>query len=120
MNDATAANELDRDASLASLEALLREARDHLRGVQRSLNDEIRGYPTPIPRCDAQFNHLFEQRSRVQRALERIEAAADRSLPRAERIGVLGEFAGSPAYTEAAAEEEIRARIWAELSRLGR
>jgi hypothetical protein len=120
MSHATAANDLNRDASLASLEALLLEARDHLRGVQRSLSAEIREYPTPIPRCDAQFNHLFEQRSHLQRALERIEAAAGGSLPRGERIGLLREFAASPTYIEAATEGEIRARIRAELSRLGR
>ena len=120
MNDATTAKELDRAASLAALEALLLEVRDHLRRLQRSVNEEIRGYPTPIPRCDAQFNHLFEQRGRLQRALERIEALAVRSPSRAECIALLEEFAASPVYAEAAAEEVIRAHVRAELSRLGR
>ena len=34
---------------------------------------EIRNYPTPIPRCDAQFNHLIEQRDSIARALQRVE-----------------------------------------------
>jgi hypothetical protein len=109
-----------RSAGLASLEALLLEVRDHLRLVQRSLHEEIRDYPTPIPRCDAQFNHLFDQRGRLQRALERIEAAAARSVARVERIALLEEFVASPVYMEAAAEGEIRARVRAELSRLSR
>jgi hypothetical protein len=119
MNDAATARGPDRVAGRQAPEALLREVRDHLRRIQRSLIDEIRGYPTPIPRCDAQFNHLFEQRGRLQHALERIEARVDRSPARAETIRLLEEFAASPAYVEAAAEEEIRARIRAELSRLG-
>lgn len=120
MSAATTARDLDRRPGPAAPEALLLEVRDHLRGIQRSLNGEIRGYPTPIPRCDAQFNHLLEQRDRLQRALERIEAAADRSLARAERVALLEEFAASPVYAEAAAEEEFRAQIRTELSRLGR
>jgi hypothetical protein len=35
---------------------------------------EIRSYPTPIPRCDAQFNHLMEERDRIVRALQDIVA----------------------------------------------
>ena len=51
---------LDRAADKVRL-----EARRH------QLDAEIRGYPTPIPRCDAQFNHLMEERARV---VERLEA----------------------------------------------
>ena len=119
MNDAATAKMLDRAASLAAVEPLLLEVRDHLRQIQHSMNEEIRHYPTPIPRCDAQFNHLFEQRGRLQRALERIEAAAGGSDSRAERIALLEEFAASPVYAEAAVEEMIRARVRSELSRLG-
>jgi len=120
MNDASTANEPGHTAEVDALEELLLEVRDHLRGIQRSVNDEIRDYPTPIPRCDAQFNHLFEQRARLQRAFERIDASAGRPASRAERIGLLEEFAASPAYIDAPAEGEIRARIRGALSRLGR
>ena len=34
------------------------------------LDAEIREYPTPIPRCDAQFNALFERRDAIIRELE--------------------------------------------------
>ena len=40
---------------------------------KRRLDAEIRAYPTPIPRCDAQFNHLFERRAEVVRALEGLD-----------------------------------------------
>jgi len=42
---------------------------------KRRLDAEIRAYPTPIPRCDAQFNHLFERRKEIVRELERLDNA---------------------------------------------
>ncbi len=42
---------------------------------KRRLDAEIRAYPTPIPRCDAQFNHLFERREEIVRELERLDNA---------------------------------------------
>jgi hypothetical protein len=119
MTTATTAQEIDRNADICALDELLREVADHLRYVQRSLNEEIRGYPTPIPRCDAQFNHLVEERGRLYRALERIEASAAPTPSRANCADLLEEFAASPRYIEDAAEEEIRARVKIGLSRFG-
>ena len=45
-----------------------------LRETLARLDAEIRAYPTPIPRCDAQFNHLMEERDRIRRLLEEIAA----------------------------------------------
>ena len=45
-----------------------------LRAALEHLDAEIRAYPTPIPRCDAQFNHLMEERARIREALEALEA----------------------------------------------
>ncbi len=49
--------------------------RRHLEGVNASVAVEIRGYPAPIPACDAQFNHLLEQRRALSRELARLDAA---------------------------------------------
>jgi len=119
MNAATTAKDIGHDADSRTLDELLREVRDHLRHLQRSLNEEIRGYPTPIPRCDAQFNRLVEERGRLYRALERIEASAGPTRSRANCVDLLREFAASPRYIDDAAEEEIRARVKAGLSQLG-
>ena len=43
-----------------------------LREALAKLDAEIRAYPTPIPRCDAQFNGLLEERSEVVRRLEEL------------------------------------------------
>ena len=43
---------------------------------KRRLDAEIRSYPTPIPRCDAQFNALFERRDAIVRELQALREAA--------------------------------------------
>ena len=46
-----------------------------LESERERVHAEIRAYPTPIPRCDAQFNHLIEQRDRLFQELSRLDAA---------------------------------------------
>jgi hypothetical protein len=53
---------------------LVSELRARLETERRRLDDEIRHYPTPIPRCDAQFNHLFDQRARIVAAIDALAA----------------------------------------------
>jgi hypothetical protein len=48
------------------------QVRSQLEAEKRRLDEEIRNYPTPIPRCDAQFNHLFEERERILRELAQL------------------------------------------------
>ncbi len=45
-------------------------SRASLEARRKQLDEEIRAYPTPIPRCDAQFNFLMEERTRIVRELE--------------------------------------------------
>ena len=52
--------------------------REALEAEKHRLDEEIRHYPTPIPRCDAQFNHLFERRARIVEELARLAAAQSR------------------------------------------
>lgn len=46
-----------------------------LESERERVHAEIRAYPTPIPRCDAQFNHLIETRERLFHELARLDAA---------------------------------------------
>ena len=85
----------------ASIDALANEIVEHLRGVRKRLAEEIRSYPTPITRCDAQFNHLYEQQGRLARDLDRIEATRE-SIER---------FLASPPYTDDSSERDFRARV---------
>ena len=85
--------------------ALAAEIIEHMRALRERLAGEIRTYPTPIPRCDAQFNHLYEQLGRLSRDLDRIEATRE-SIER---------FIASPPYTDDAAERDFRLRVKARL-----
>ena len=100
----------------ARLEALCLELRDFLRSAKQSIDAEIHAYPTPIPRCDAQFNYLYEQRARLAHLLGRIDALADTKGVESPVAHTLGEFAASAPLTEAAEEKALRARIGAEIS----
>ena len=86
---------------------LTREIIEHLRGVRERLAGEIRSYPTPIPRCDAQFNHLYEQLGRLSRDLDAIEGKSERAAAEA--------FLATRPYTDDPSEREFRARIQAAL-----
>ena len=44
-------------------------AEANLRAAQRAIAEEIASYPTPISGCDAQFNHLIAERSRIAASL---------------------------------------------------
>jgi hypothetical protein len=96
-----------------SLATLQREIAEHLRDIRRRLAGEIRSYPTPITRCDAQFNHLYEQQGRLARDLDRFEADA----PTRESIE---QFIASAPYSDDASERDFRSRIRRELAALDR
>ena len=91
-------------AEKTDIAALTGEVAEHLRGLRRRLAEEIRTYPTPIPRCDAQFNHLYEQQGRLARELERIE----REKP---ARALIEQFIASAPYTDDPSERDFRSRI---------
>ena len=99
------------------LEGLARELQRWLTGVRATLVDEIRRYPTPIPRCDAQFNHLVEQRDRLSRLVTDLEAALDRRDGGAALRAVLSRLPDLPPQGDSIEERSVRDRIGAELAR---
>lgn len=110
----------DRREDLATLRSLWEEIRRDLLRVKREIDEEIRTYPTPIPRCDAQFNHLHEQRARLARELDRIGALDDRALGRDDFIRLIGEFVASRPYADDTPERELRSRLRAEVSEINK
>lgn len=54
---------------MKSINPLLNTAQNALQSAQFELNANIAAYPTPISGCDAQFNHLLAERSRIHNAL---------------------------------------------------
>jgi hypothetical protein len=99
------------------LEGLSRELLRWLTGVRVTLADEIRSYPTPIPRCDAQFNHLVEQRDRLSRLLADLEVALDRRNGGTALRAVLAQLQDLPPQGDSIEERSVRDRIGAELAR---
>ena len=78
------------DTSWRALKALLERERERVQA-------EIHAYPTPIPRCDAQFNHLIEKRERIFQELARLDAAAASSASAKDGAERLKEFIDSSA-----------------------
>jgi hypothetical protein len=61
--------------AIAPLSATWEMVKACLESERERVHAEIRAYPTPIPRCDAQFNHLIETRERLFHELARLDAA---------------------------------------------
>ncbi len=57
------------------LETTLGEIRRGLEARKRSIAAEMRGYPQPIAGCDAQYQHLSDQRAAIARDLSRLDGA---------------------------------------------
>jgi hypothetical protein len=93
--------------------ALLQERiRTLLEGERQRIQAEIRSYPTPIPRCDQQFNLLIDMRERVFQELARLDAVTGTSATAANGAATLAAFIDSCACLDAAS----RLRLQADLS----
>ncbi|OED47387.1 hypothetical protein AB838_15920 [Rhodobacteraceae bacterium (ex Bugula neritina AB1)] len=62
-------------------------ARTELECAFQSLQDDIRNYPTPISGCDAQFNYLLAERSKVHNALRALVTEVFVPTPRMPNAG---------------------------------
>jgi hypothetical protein len=89
--------------------ALSNELRNFVRRAKKELDEEIRSYPTPIPRCDAQFNAAYEQRSRLSALLPELDAAANGGDM--EQLRALAAFAALPEIGEGREERSLRESI---------
>jgi len=106
--------------TLARLQSACLLLRAHLETAKRLVDEEIRNYPTPIPRCDAQFNYLYEQRSRLAQGLERISAALADPVSPVVAAQSVADFIGDAPYTNDTEETSLTRRLRDELRRLAR
>jgi hypothetical protein len=95
----------------AALAPLWREISGELQRLRLALAAELRDYPVPIPRCDAQFNHLYEQQARLARDRDRWSAMAEKG----NYAKAVGEFIAALPYTDDPEERTLRARMKAAL-----
>jgi hypothetical protein len=82
--------------------------RMRLENERERVAGEIREYPTPIPRCDAQFNHLIEQRDSIVRGLQRLDEMA--VPPTAEARTALEAFIDESSLSESL-KQELRSLV---------
>ena len=79
--------------------------RDRIRALleseRRQVLEEIRNYPTPIPRCDQQFNHLIDRRELLVQELARLAATTGSSVAASDRGARLAAFIDSCAGLDA-------------------
>lgn len=59
---------------------------------------EIGKYPTPIPACDQDFNHMLAERERISDELIRMEEVEKRSLAADDPFSLIDEFIRSSSY----------------------
>ena len=97
-----------REAELA--EFVWKQIKDVLERERDRIYEEIKNYPPPIPACDAQFNHLLEQRARVSRELARMNEAAGTPLSVTACRKFLDELVASSDLI--AGEDEARLRSY--------
>src|SRR5438874_3362894 len=88
------------DALLDQQSAARETIRAYLRSERDRIFEEIRAYPTPIPRCDAQFNHLIEKRERLVRELARLETVATSSTVAGDGTARIETFIDSSDYLD--------------------
>lgn len=70
-----------------SYETALRRASDELETARELISEELRGYPTPVSGCDAQYNHLIGTRNAITAALEAIRTPPFVATPRSPSPG---------------------------------
>jgi hypothetical protein len=83
--------------------------RQMLEARRQALDEEIRAYPTPIPRCDAQFNHLFRSVPASPKSSTSCDEGPDRSAVHRgnDRHRRLQRSHGEPAAAVAQGQENL-------------
>ena len=99
------------DAELDRQSAAWDTIRVYLLGEKDRIVEEIRAYPTPIPRCDAQFNHLIEKRERLFEELVRLDTAATSSTVAGDGTARIDEFIDSSDYLDDDAKLRFRSTL---------
>ena len=99
------------DALLDRQSAAWDTIRTYLRSQKDRILEEIRAYPTPIPRCDAQFNHLIEKRERLVQELARLDVAAASSTDAGDGTVRIEEFIDSLGYLDDNAKLRLKAAL---------
>ncbi len=72
--------------SIVEVETVWQEIENRLSAEKQRIFDEILSYPPPIPACDAQFNFLLEERSRITEELRRMRVVMANEANRGQSV----------------------------------
>ncbi|MDP6709403.1 MAG: hypothetical protein QF893_23945 [Alphaproteobacteria bacterium] len=93
-----------------AVDQAIEEIRDRLAAAKAAIKDELRNYPQPITACDAQYNHLAEERRELSAEIARLDEIVRRGAQQDPRAAIDG-FLRSSAYIDDAAAGEILAGL---------
>ncbi len=95
------------------IDALWSAIRVRLEADEARLAEEIRGYPQPIPACDAQYNYLLEARSVVSRELGRLREVSATCSAHGDPRQVIEAFISSSPCIDQEVAGELRSDLTA-------
>ena len=79
--------------------------------LSNAVAEEILRYPAPIPACDAQFNHLLDEREALSSELARVRELMARGGDSQDASSVVDSFLNASKHLDEAAKKEIRTLI---------
>ncbi len=111
MTPPTSRHSTANSESSTTLTSLCLELRDYLQRTKGLTEEEIRTYPTPIPRCDAQFNFLYEHRARLSQQLEHANRVLEANASVGQLVDAIAAFVASNCNASSVEEQALRARL---------
>ena len=95
--------------SPASAQGIWQQIKTQLETARQRISGEISNYPAPRPACDADFNHLLEERARISEELNRLHAAAN-AAPGNVRQQIEA-FISTSDYLDDAGKQQVKSLI---------
>ena len=78
----------------------LKDFKVYLLAERDKVNEQIGSYPPPIPACDAQFNYLLDERTRISNELKFVDTAMTKCLSGSIDIEEIEQLIASSARTD--------------------
>lgn len=100
----------DREPAISE-RPIWRAIRRYVESLKQPVDAEIRGYPSPIAGCDAQFNYLLEERAKLSRALGRLDALAQKAASNVSPDAAVEAFLRETDALDDEAEKSLREAI---------
>jgi hypothetical protein len=97
--------------SMAPVNSAWAMIHQHLQEESRRVHSKIRNYPAPIPACDAQFNHLLEEREALSSELVRVRELMQKDTNSKDARSSIDAFLDFSNYLGDSAKSEIRALV---------